>query len=592
MAGTQPTADPKPLDWKDISALKQQQRDSLLKWKLDPKLLDDKILDVTHIPAESGILDQLELEITDSNAETILKKLAEGVWTSEDVTVAFCKRASIAQQLTNCLTEICFDDAIARAKELDAMFKDTGKLAGPLHGLPVSIKDNFKIKGLDSTLGFICWANKPLDEDSVLITILREAGAVLYCKTNVPTAMMIAETYNNVWGRTTNPYNRSLSCGGSSGGEAALLALKGSPLGVGTDIGGSIRIPGTFCGLYSLRPSFGRFPTYGARSGLAGQEAVNSVNGPLSRSLEALSIFASAVVDGGKPWLHDPKAVPIPWRAVNLPKKLSIGVMKHDGVVRPHPPVERALDLALGALKKAGHEVIEFTSFDSAKGLFYLANCFTADGGISIKKLIAESGEDWPLGLLAYKETSHHPSTYELWQLQAGRTEYQKNSLDHWMKTKELTSTGREIDFILCPTTPYAACPHDTFEYVGYTGIYNVIDWAAATIPVLRASPEIDVRTPEYDAYKPVSAIDERIWKTYEPEKYAGGPVSVQLVGRRLEEEKVLAGCKVLEEALKSAGVRVAPLEAILSALDALLLPYHSEGSILFITKLGPINYD
>ena len=158
-----------------------------------------------------------------------------------------------------------------------------------LHGLPVSIKDLFNVKGHDSTLGFVKWANSPHTKESELVTILRGLGAVLYCKTNVPTAMMMAETFNNLWRRTVlffsnsansdNPYNRLLSPGGSSGGESALLALNGSFIGIGTDIGGSIHIPGAFTNLYSLRPTFGRFPTYGTTTALAGQEAINSVNG-------------------------------------------------------------------------------------------------------------------------------------------------------------------------------------------------------------------------------------------------------------------------------------------------------------------------
>jgi amidase len=115
--------------------------------------------------------------------------------------------------------------------------------------------------------------------------------------------MMMAESMNHVFGITTNPRNRLLSAGGSSGGEAALIAMRGSPLGVGTDIGGSIRIPAAFNNLYSLRPSFGRFPTYGARSGMPGQEAVNSVNGPLANSVGGLKVYSKNIVDS-KPWLR------------------------------------------------------------------------------------------------------------------------------------------------------------------------------------------------------------------------------------------------------------------------------------------------
>lgn len=138
---------------------------------------------------------------------------------------------------TNCLSEIFFDRAIAQAKELDAYFQETGKTKGPFHGLPISIKDNFNLIGYDSTVGFASLVNDPATYNSTVVDLLLGAGAVLYCKTNVPTAMMIAESVNNVFGRTVNPRNRNLTSGGSSGGESALIALGGSRIGVGTDIG-------------------------------------------------------------------------------------------------------------------------------------------------------------------------------------------------------------------------------------------------------------------------------------------------------------------------------------------------------------------
>lgn len=111
---------------------------------------------------------------------------------------------------------------------------------GPLHGLPISLKDNFKLAGLDSTVGFSSHVGDAAVVDSELAKVLEEAGAVFYVKTNVPTAMMIAETINNVFGRTLNPRNRQTTSGGSSGGESALLVMKGSPIGVGTDIGKTV----------------------------------------------------------------------------------------------------------------------------------------------------------------------------------------------------------------------------------------------------------------------------------------------------------------------------------------------------------------
>jgi amidase len=137
---------------------------------------------------------------------------------------------------TNCLSDAFFEEAIESAKALDDHLNRTGELKGPLHGLPISLKDNFNIKGKDSTVGFTSLVNDPADYNATLVDVLENLGAVRYCKTNVPTAMMIAESVNNTFGRTISPINRKVTSGGSSGGESALIAFGGSPLGIGTDI--------------------------------------------------------------------------------------------------------------------------------------------------------------------------------------------------------------------------------------------------------------------------------------------------------------------------------------------------------------------
>jgi amidase len=257
------------------------------------------------------------------------------------------------------LSETLFDSAIKTARALDEHLKVTGKPKGSFHGLPISIKDNFNILGIDSTIGFASLVNNPATCNSILVEMLQDAGAVLYCKTNVPTAMMIAESINNVFGRTVNPLNRSLTPGGSSGGESALIAFGGSPLGVGTDIGGSLRIPAACTGTFTLRPSFGRFPTLRSRSGLAGQEAVQSVSGPMARSLRDCILFSEVVV-AAQPWLHDPQCLPIPWRPLQRKEKLKLGVMWSDGICIPTPPVQRALEETVNKLKAAGQEIVDW----------------------------------------------------------------------------------------------------------------------------------------------------------------------------------------------------------------------------------------
>jgi len=148
-----------------------------------------------------------------------------------------------------------FIDAIEQARTLDEHFEATGSPVGPLHGVPVTVKDQFNITGYDTTLGYVARAFKPATQDAVLVDMLQKLGAIVIAKTTLPQSIMWCETESPLWGLTTHPSNPKLTPGGSTGGEGALLALQSTILGFGTDIGGSVRIPASMCGVYALKPS-------------------------------------------------------------------------------------------------------------------------------------------------------------------------------------------------------------------------------------------------------------------------------------------------------------------------------------------------
>lgn len=151
------------------------------------------------------------------------------------------------------MTEIFFEEAIADAAELD-----TGPSRGAWHGIPVSLKDQFNVIGQDSTIGYIARVNYPAARNSEVVQSIMEQGGIFYCKTSVPQTVLTADTVSNLFGRTLNPVNRNIIPSGSSGGEAALLACRGSIIGIGTDTGGSIRNPAAACEIFGLKPSSGR----------------------------------------------------------------------------------------------------------------------------------------------------------------------------------------------------------------------------------------------------------------------------------------------------------------------------------------------
>ena len=166
----------------------------------------------------------------------------------------------------------------------------------------------------------------------------------------------MSDSYNHVFGQSVNALNKNLISGGSSGGEAALVAAHASVIGVGTDIGGSIRIPAEMQGLYGLMPSVGRVPY--ESSGKEQEYVVLPVAGPLTSSLSSMELFMEALMEV-KPWEAHPRLLPVPWRkemALIPEKKLKVAFIADDGVVRPQPPVARAVKMLRETLRRAGHE--------------------------------------------------------------------------------------------------------------------------------------------------------------------------------------------------------------------------------------------
>lgn len=223
----------------------------------------------------------------------------------------------------------------------------------------MSFKDTINVKGYDSCIGYSKWVNKPATYDAPIIRLLKDAGAVPFVKTNVPITLLSFESTNDVFGRTDNPHVPGYSPGGSTGGEAALLAMGGSRIGVGTDVAGSVRVPAHYSGIYTLRCSTGRFPRWGNVTSMAGQEGVMAVYvsssvlleggrltvtrySPMTKTMDDLSYFLKSIIEM-EPWNYDHTVHPMPWRDVKpelemTGKKVRWGIMRDDGRF----PVHRA----------------------------------------------------------------------------------------------------------------------------------------------------------------------------------------------------------------------------------------------------------
>lgn len=263
---------------------------------------------------------------------------------------------------------------------------------------------------------------------------------------------------------------------------------------------------------------------------MAGQEAVGSVHGPMARSVADLRLWAENVVNAG-PWLRDPKCIELPWRPVELKPKPKIAVLWDNGMVTPTPPVKRALRNVVEVLKTKGYEIVNWTAQDHEEAGNILAKFFTADGGTSVRKILEPVGEPFRPEMKAY-EDAKDLGVYELWQLQIARTTLSKRYLDRWAACEGL-------DGILGPTTPYAAPKNGEFKAISYTGVFNILDYTSVSFPTgIYADKELDVYESDF---KPYTKVDEETRKDYDAAAVHGLPVSLQLTGKRLQEEKMLA---------------------------------------------------
>lgn len=424
-----------------------------------------------------GILTDEEIDITENyDATDLLAKLASRELTSVAVTTAFCKRAAIAQQLTNCLTEIFFDRALERAAQLDIHLEKTGKTVGPFHGLPISVKDSFNIMGVSSTIGYVSYIdNPPASRNSALVDILLDAGAVLYVKTNIPQTLMTPDSHNNVFGRTLNPHRLTLTAGGSSGGEGAIVAMRASPLGVGTDIAGSIRIPALCCGTFGFKPSVGRVPYGGQCSGSRpGAPGFAPSAGPLCHSARDAALFLKTVFNANGTDL-DELALAVPWLEppTGNTTPIRIGLIPEDPTLPLHPPMQRALATAVEKLAAAGITIVDLSgqmpSFSkAAETAFRFFNMDPKRTGLSH---LAKSGEP-PVPSLACTfppgKAMREPVLDELFDVNAARRGY--------IAAVHKVFVDNRLDALIGPGYQTCALPHDTYTLPAYTVMFNLID--------------------------------------------------------------------------------------------------------------------
>ncbi|KAH6908789.1 amidase signature domain-containing protein [Coprinopsis sp. MPI-PUGE-AT-0042] len=522
----------------------------------------------------------------------IVSQCRTGALAPAEVMKTYAKKALKAQEATNCLTDVMFQESLITpaiagwgpgVDSMDGNITNDMARDGLLLGVPVSIKDTVDIEGHDTTIGYSRHVGKPVTSSSSIVQLLRHEGAIIHAKTTAPTGLFNIETESDVYGRTSNPYNSSFTPGASSGGGAALIACGGTKVEIGSDIGGSVRVPAHFCGIWSLKGSSGRFPSWGNASSLPGLEGIPLITAPMAGNLDDLEEFYRRVVLA-EPWRYDHTCIPLPWRPINLQeegRKLKWGVLWDDGAISPTPACRRALATVVTALRKQGHEVTDFTPPDVSSGLQTGYEILFQDGGIQaasflqpgerlgaaaqsivdlfrlpriVKKLLAFFSSD-PFTADSYE--SMHPKTIlENRAAIVARDEYRARWHKKWI--------DEGLDFVISVPHPLPAFEHGgaakaTLHSVGMTFVFNMLDYTAGVLPVTHVDKDVDGLPPNFTTsseYSKMNSVAKGVYSVYEPEKMHGLPLGVQVVGRRLQEEKVLQGMRVVESALNDMGLQ------------------------------------
>src|SRR5918997_76964 len=229
-------------------------------------------------------------ELTSATARRLADAIAGRECSALEVVEAHLRRIDDVNGAINAVVQVDAERALARAREADEALA-AGDRWGPLHGVPFTVKDNISAAGIPMAIGARERVGVVADEDATVVGRLAAAGAILLGKTNCPEYGGGIETDNEVYGRTSNPYDLARTPGGSSGGEAAIVAAHGSPCGLGTDSGASARLPAHFCGLASIKPSAGRVPLTGV---LDDEGQLGTLGDPADVDLRELRVAVQA----------------------------------------------------------------------------------------------------------------------------------------------------------------------------------------------------------------------------------------------------------------------------------------------------------
>jgi len=414
-------------------------------------------------------------ELLNSSLVTIANAIRSKQVKSKQVVTGFLDRIEKVNGELNALVFPMAEQALKLADRADSELQN-GKLLGVLHGVPITIKDSLDTRDAITTWGTLGRQDFRPGHDATCVHRLRNEGAIILGKTNTPEFTLSFQTDNLVYGRTSNPYNTDLTPGGSSGGAAAIIAAGASPLDIGTDTGGSIRLPAHFTGITGIKPTSGRVPCTGNALPSTGMIAPLSQPGPMARYVDDLT-FILKIISG--PDLLDPHAVEAPWHDPNAVdvNSLKIGYHTDNGISTPCPDIINTIKNVIELLADNGLSATEARPTGIEMAGFIMSKVFSADSGEMLEALLEDCRTETPsptllknmvpaAGELGAKEFAQ---VLHLWH------NYQSSMLGYF----------NDFDILLSPVNARTAIKHgepEEMEDYTYTSAYNLTGWPATVI--------------------------------------------------------------------------------------------------------------
>jgi len=531
----------------------------------------------TPLPNISVTAEEKKLILSSSVSE-LLRHLNNDQITSQQILYVYMERCQKFAIDKNYITDLCIDEAFEQAKKCDQIRSQTPQnqrhKLGLLFGIPVSVKENILQKGYDSTCGLATLCFMPSKQDSLAIQLLRKEGAIPFARSTVPQLLSVIETISHIWDRADNPWNPSKTTGGSSGGEAALIATNCSPLGIGTDGLGSLRIPAVWCGIYSFKPTGDR---------INWKHSIVQLNylsesrwnvlfpsiGPMGKSVDDI-ILATKCLAAKENRERDPHFPYIEWndKQVEITKKLKIGYVLSEDMFGTCKAMKRAVMEVVDELKQQNYEVeeIKIPNFNS---ITRITLALMTSDGMSKGNLLALNGESlitelknrllfsfiprWlrkfsmPLVRAVGEERAAYLGNWTagltgdqwLWVLHE-KDQVEQQFFNFWRE--------KEFDAIITPGSALPALDHGTSGElalnVSYLWISNMFNLPAGIIPVTR------VKAGEDHYGKDDSVFRDWLYRlAVDAMKGTEGlPLGVQVLTLPFEDEKCLGIMKSLQD--------------------------------------------